>query len=84
MCSVVDEIADAGGLWLLFTGGEILLRAQGLPRHLHPRQEARFLITLFTNGTQITPAIADYLATWRPFAIEITLYGRTMVEPTSA
>ena len=25
----------------------------------------------------ITPRIADYLALWRPFSIEITLYGRT-------
>ena len=25
----------------------------------------------------ITPKVADCLAEWRPFAIEITLYGRT-------
>jgi radical SAM protein with 4Fe4S-binding SPASM domain len=36
-----------------------------------------FLITLFTNGTIINEQIADYLAEWPPFAIEITLYGRT-------
>ena len=36
-----------------------------------------FLITLFTNGTLITPRIADHLAEWRPFSIEITLYGAT-------
>jgi radical SAM protein with 4Fe4S-binding SPASM domain len=35
------------------------------------------LITLFTNGTLVTPRIADHLAEWRPFAVEITLYGRT-------
>jgi len=34
-------------------------------------------VTLFTNGTLITPKIADYLAEYRPFAIEITLYGAT-------
>ena len=34
-------------------------------------------MTLFTNGTQITEAIADTLVEWPPFAIEITLYGRT-------
>jgi MoaA/NifB/PqqE/SkfB family radical SAM enzyme len=32
---------------------------------------------LFTNGVLITPEIADYLVEWRPFAIEISLYGRT-------
>jgi radical SAM protein with 4Fe4S-binding SPASM domain len=35
------------------------------------------LITLFTNGTTITPRIADYLAEWRPSSIEVTLYGST-------
>ena len=41
-----------------------------------PRQKG-FLVTLFTNGTIINEQIADYLAEWPPFAIEITLYGRT-------
>ena len=34
-------------------------------------------MTLFTNGTMITPRIADTLVEYRPFAVEITLYGRT-------
>jgi radical SAM protein with 4Fe4S-binding SPASM domain len=35
------------------------------------------LITLFTNGTTLTPRTADSLAEWRPFSVEITLYGAT-------
>jgi radical SAM protein with 4Fe4S-binding SPASM domain len=35
------------------------------------------ILTLFTNGTLLTRQIADYLAEWRPFKIEITLYGAT-------
>lgn len=35
------------------------------------------LVTLFTNATLITPAIADRLFALRPFAIEVSLYGRT-------
>jgi radical SAM protein with 4Fe4S-binding SPASM domain len=35
------------------------------------------LITLFTNGTLITPEIADQLAQFPPFSIEITIYGHT-------
>jgi radical SAM protein with 4Fe4S-binding SPASM domain len=73
---IIDEIADAGGLWLLFTGGEVFARADFLDIYAHAKQRG-FLITLFTNGTQITPAIADYLAAWPPFSIEITIYGRT-------
>jgi radical SAM protein with 4Fe4S-binding SPASM domain len=73
---IIDEIADAGGLWLLFTGGEIFARRDFLDIYMHAKQRG-FLITLFTNGTQITPAIADHLKEWPPFSIEITLYGRT-------
>lgn len=73
---VLDELSDAGCLWLLFTGGEIFARRDFLDIYTYAKTKG-FLITLFTNGTLITPDVADYLATWRPFAIEITLYGRT-------
>lgn len=76
ICRIVDEIAEAGCLWLLFTGGEILARGDFVEIYTHAKKRG-MLITLFTNGTQITPEIADYLMEWRPFAIEITLYGRT-------
>ncbi len=73
---ILDELADAGGLWVLFTGGEIFARADFLDIYKHAKSRG-FLVTLFTNGTQITPAIADTLVEWPPFAVEITLYGRT-------
>ncbi len=76
LCRVLDEMAEAGCLWLLLTGGEIFARRDFLEIYTHAKR-AGFIITLFTNGTLITEAIADYLAEWRPFAIEITLYGRT-------
>jgi len=73
---ILDELAEAGCLWLLFTGGEIFARRDFLEIYKYAKQKG-FFITLFTNGTLITPAIADTLVEWRPFAIEITLYGRT-------
>ncbi len=76
LCRVLDEMADAGCLWLLLTGGEIFARRDFLEIYTHAKRRG-FIITLFTNGTLITEAVADYLAEWRPFAIEITLYGRT-------
>jgi radical SAM protein with 4Fe4S-binding SPASM domain len=76
LCRVIDEMADAGCLWLLLTGGEIFARQDFLAIYLHAKKRG-LLVTLFTNGTQITPQIADTLVEWRPFAIEITLYGRT-------
>jgi radical SAM protein with 4Fe4S-binding SPASM domain len=73
---ILDELAAAGCLWLLYTGGEIFARRDFLDIYTHAKRNG-FLTTLYTNGTLITEAIADYLVKWRPFAIEITLYGRT-------
>jgi radical SAM protein with 4Fe4S-binding SPASM domain len=75
-CRILDQIADAGCLWLLYTGGEIFARRDFLDIYTHARRRG-FLITLFTNGTMITPAVGDALAAHPPFAIEVTLYGRT-------
>jgi radical SAM protein with 4Fe4S-binding SPASM domain len=73
---LLDELAEAGCLWLLYTGGEIFARRDFLDIYTYAKKKG-FIITLFTNGTMITEAIADYLVEWRPFAIEITLYGAT-------
>lgn len=73
---LLDELAEAGCLWLLYTGGEIFARRDFLDIYTHAKRKG-FIITLFTNGTLVTPKIADYLVEWRPFQIEITLYGRT-------
>jgi radical SAM protein with 4Fe4S-binding SPASM domain len=75
-CRILDEMAEAGCLWILYTGGEILARKDFLDIYTYARKKG-FFITLYTNGTLITPQVADYLSTWRPFALEITLYGRT-------
>lgn len=73
---LLDELADAGCLWLLYTGGEIFARHDFLDIYTYAKKKG-FLITLFTNGTLITRRIADHLVEWRPFSIEITLYGAT-------
>ncbi len=73
---LLDELADLGCLWLLFSGGEIFARRDFLDIYAYAKQKG-FLITLFTNGTLITEKIADFLADLRPFTIEITLYGGT-------
>ncbi len=73
---MLDELAEMGAFWLLYTGGEIFARKDFLEIYTYAKQKG-FLVTLFTNGTLITEKIADYLVQWPPFAIEITLYGRT-------
>jgi radical SAM protein with 4Fe4S-binding SPASM domain len=73
---VLDELCDAGCLWLLFTGGEPLVRADFLEIYRYARRKG-FVVRFFTNGTLLTPQIADELAEYPPFLTEITLYGYT-------
>jgi radical SAM protein with 4Fe4S-binding SPASM domain len=71
-----SEIADAGCLWLLLTGGEPFLRKDFLEIYDDAKRKG-FILSIFTNGTLLDEQIVDHLAEWRPFAIEISLYGAT-------
>ncbi|MBI2859304.1 MAG: radical SAM protein [Chloroflexi bacterium] len=71
---ILDEIAEAGGLWLLLTGGEPFLRPDFLDIYTYAKEKG-FIVTLFTNGTLITRKIARYLGEMKPFSMEITMYG---------
>jgi len=73
---LIDEIAEAGALWVLLTGGEVLTRGDFAEIYLHAKRRG-LLVILFTNGVLLTPALADLLAEYRPFYTEITLYGST-------
>lgn len=73
---ILDELAESGCLWVLFTGGEPLLRPDFLDIYTYAKHKG-LLVMLFTNGTLLTPGIADHLAEYRPFVIEISLYGAT-------
>jgi radical SAM protein with 4Fe4S-binding SPASM domain len=76
ICNILDQIADEGCLWLLLTGGEPLTRPDFTDIYKYAKKKG-FFITLFTNGTLVTPEIADLLTELPPFAVEISLYGMT-------
>ncbi len=75
-CALLDELVAAGCMWILYSGGEVFARKDFLDIYTEAKKRG-FLITLFTNGILINERIADYLAKYPPFAIEITLYGAT-------
>lgn len=74
--AILDQMAGAGCLDLLLTGGEVLLRPDFAEIYRYAKGQG-LLVTVFTNGTLLTPAIADLLAEWPPRQVEISLYGRT-------
>ena len=73
---IFHQLADEGCLWMLMTGGEMFVRSDSRDLYAAAKKTG-LIVTLFTNGTTISPPIADYLAEWPPFAIEVTLYGAT-------
>ena len=73
---LIDEIADAGCIHLLLTGGEVLIRSDFPDVYLHALRRG-LRVTIFTNGTLVTDRIADLFDEYRPASVEITLYGAT-------
>ncbi len=71
-----DEVAEAGCLWMLLTGGEIFLRHDFSDIYRNLKQKA-LLLSLYTNATLITPPLADLLAEYPPARVEVSLYGIT-------
>lgn len=73
-CRVLDQLADAGVLYLVLTGGEILARPDFFALAGRAR-ELGFALRLLTNGTLVDGAAADRIAALRPLSVEISLYG---------
>lgn len=76
ICRILDQLADAGCLWLCITGGEPLVRPDFRDIYSYAKRKG-FLITLFSNGTLLTPDMVEFLAEQAPFVLDITLYGMT-------
>ncbi len=74
--NLLGQLAAAGTLRLMLTGGEILTR----PDFFTLAERARalgFALDLKTNGTLLTPALADQVATLTPVRVDISLLGAT-------
>jgi len=74
--SLIDEIADRGCLFLLLTGGEVLVRPDFEEIYRHALSRG-LLVIVYTNGTMVTDAVADLFAKHKPQLVEISLYGMT-------
>lgn len=70
------QVADAGTVNLLITGGEPLLRPD-FCKIWEGIYKQGFLITLYTNATLVTPEIMETLQKYPPHTIGVTIYGAT-------
>ncbi|MEA1928795.1 MAG: radical SAM protein [Candidatus Auribacterota bacterium] len=76
ICSLFDQFAEKGCLFLTFTGGEPFFHDDFRSIYRYALQKG-FLITIFTNGTLIDREMADFLANYPPLTIDITIFGAT-------
>jgi radical SAM protein with 4Fe4S-binding SPASM domain len=72
--SILDQLADAGTLYLMLTGGEILMRKDFFEIGCYAR-EKKFILILLTNGTLVTPENAAEIKRLEPLNVGITLLG---------
>jgi len=72
--SILDQLAEAGSLWLIFSGGEVFLHEDffAIARYA---QEKRFCLTIFTNATLLTEDKIKQLASLPIYSVQISLYG---------
>ena len=73
--SIISQLAKAGSMSLIFTGGEVFLRDDILELSSFARSLG-FDLRIFTNGTLIDGNIAAGLAKIGISGIEISLYGK--------
>ena len=71
---IIDQLKVAGTIYLLMTGGEIMLRPDFLDIAAYARRNG-LIPGFLTNGTLITPDLARDIAALKPFSIAVSLYG---------
>lgn len=71
---LAKDVAQAGTMSLLITGGEPMLRPDFCEIWEGIYKEG-FFITLYTNATLLTPKIMETLRMYPPHKIGVTLYG---------
>jgi radical SAM protein with 4Fe4S-binding SPASM domain len=72
--AALSGAVELGAVEMVFNGGEPLLHPKTL-EFIERARAARLRVVLFTNGTRVTPAVADRLAAARLAKVAISLDG---------
>jgi len=70
---ILEQLAEAGTLYLTFSGGEIFLR-KDLPEIIREARRLHFAVRLLTNGTLINDEMVDEIVEWHPELIAFSVY----------
>lgn len=74
IAGLLDQLAEAGALFLLLSGGEIFLRQDVFDIVAHARR-LQFLVKLKTNGVMIDRARAERIAGLGVESVQVSLYS---------
>ncbi len=72
--TIIDELTEAGCLYLLITGGEPFLNPGFKKIYTHAKKRG-LIVTIFTNGTLFNMDTIKLFQELPPQAVEISLYG---------
>jgi len=72
--NILDQLADAGSLYLTLSGGEIFLREDLSAIVAHARN-LHFAIRLLTSGVLIDVEKANEIADWHPEMVAFSIYS---------
>jgi radical SAM protein with 4Fe4S-binding SPASM domain len=73
---VIDQITEAGCLYLTITGGDPMMR-RDFPDVYRYAKEAGLLVTVMCDGVLVTEKIVDLFVELPPDAVEVSVYGAT-------
>lgn len=71
---MAEQVAKAGTVSMLITGGEPMLRSDFCEIYEGIYKQG-FILTLYTNATLVTPEIMEVLRKYPPHKIGVTIYG---------
>lgn len=73
---LLDDMVEAGTLFLNLTGGDPMLRPDFVEIYQHAVRVG-LLVTVFCNGSLVTDEIIRVFVKYPPRIVEVTLYGAT-------
>lgn len=72
----LDELVDSGLLFLQLTGGECTMHPDFQEIYLHLKRRG-VLLEVYTNGSNLSDELLDTFKAYKPFRVEVSIYGMT-------
>lgn len=72
---IIEQLVDAGTIYLILSGGEILTRRKDFFDIASYARERNFALRILTNGTVMTKEDVEKIASLNPLSVGISIYS---------